>query len=252
MSTPSVTETVARQNAALQARLPFHDRQDFEAARRGLIAGLDPPRDRRRRAGRLGPRRVRASSQGDAPSTVNPSLWRQGAHGQHGLFEVVAGIYQVRGLDLSNMTFVEGDSGVIVIDPLISVETRRGRAGALPRAARRPARDRGDLHALARRPLRRGQGRDDAGRRGRRALPFSRPRLPRPRPSARTSTPAPRWPVAPATCTAPRCPRVPRARSAPGSGRPRRTGTVDADRPTADITRTGQEEWSTACASSSS
>ncbi|NED89214.1 MBL fold metallo-hydrolase, partial [Streptomyces sp. SID11233] len=42
---------------------------------------------------------------------------------QQGLFEVVEGIYQVRGLDLSNVTFVEGDTGVVVIDPLISVET---------------------------------------------------------------------------------------------------------------------------------
>ena len=42
---------------------------------------------------------------------------------KQGLFEVVEGIYQVRGLDLSNMTFVEGDTGVIVIDPLISIET---------------------------------------------------------------------------------------------------------------------------------
>ena len=42
-----------------------------------------------------------------------------------GLFEVTDGIYQVRGLDLSNMTLVEGDTGVIVIDPLISEPRRR-------------------------------------------------------------------------------------------------------------------------------
>ena len=42
---------------------------------------------------------------------------------KQGLYEVVEGIYQVRGLDLSNISFIEGDTGVIVIDPLISTET---------------------------------------------------------------------------------------------------------------------------------
>ncbi len=62
--------------------------------------------------------------EGDAPETVNPSLWRQSRLAAiHGLFEVVPGIYQARGLDLSNVTFVEGETGVLVIDPLISIET---------------------------------------------------------------------------------------------------------------------------------
>ena len=52
------------------------------------------------------------------------SLWRQSQLASiGGLFEVVPGIYQVRGLDLSNVTFVEGDEGVVVIDTLLSVET---------------------------------------------------------------------------------------------------------------------------------
>ena len=60
---------------------------------------------------------------GDCPDTVHPSLWRQSQlTAIQGLFEVTEGIYQVRGLDLSNMTLVEGDAGVIVIDPLISAE----------------------------------------------------------------------------------------------------------------------------------
>ena len=60
----------------------------------------------------------------DCPDTANPSLWRQSQLcAKQGLFEVTDGIYQVRGLDLSNMTLVEGDEGVIVIDPLISKET---------------------------------------------------------------------------------------------------------------------------------
>jgi alkyl sulfatase BDS1-like metallo-beta-lactamase superfamily hydrolase len=61
---------------------------------------------------------------GSAPDTANPSLWRQSQLlAKDGLYEVVPGIYQVRGHDLSNISFVEGDRGVIVIDPLISKET---------------------------------------------------------------------------------------------------------------------------------
>lgn len=62
----------------------------------------------------------------EAPPTVNPSLWRQARlNMNNGLFEVVEGVYQVRGFDLSNMTIVEGEGGIIVIDPLISVEAAR-------------------------------------------------------------------------------------------------------------------------------
>ena len=62
----------------------------------------------------------------EAPPTVNPSLWRQARlNMHHGLFEVAERIYQVRGFDLSNMTLVESDRGVIVIDPLISAEVAR-------------------------------------------------------------------------------------------------------------------------------
>ena len=67
---------------------------------------------------------------GDCPDTANPSLWRQGQLcANQGLYEVTDGIYQVRGLDLSNMTLVEGEQGVIVIDPLISAETAAAALG---------------------------------------------------------------------------------------------------------------------------
>lgn len=59
-----------------------------------------------------------------APPTVHPGLWRQSAlNARHGLFEVTAGIYQVRGFDISNMTLIEGATGVIVVDPLCAEET---------------------------------------------------------------------------------------------------------------------------------
>jgi alkyl sulfatase BDS1-like metallo-beta-lactamase superfamily hydrolase len=64
------------------------------------------------------------SSPPTPPTTVNPSLWRQSSLvAQQGLFEVVPGVYQVRGFDLSIISFVEGQRGIIVIDPLISTET---------------------------------------------------------------------------------------------------------------------------------
>ncbi|WP_211360343.1 alkyl/aryl-sulfatase [Actinocorallia herbida] len=60
---------------------------------------------------------------GACPETVNPSLWRQSQlTAKHGLFQVAHGIYQVRGFDLSNVTFIEGERGVVVVDPLLSVE----------------------------------------------------------------------------------------------------------------------------------
>ncbi len=61
-----------------------------------------------------------------APDTVNPSLWRQAQLARKGgLFKVVDRIYQVRNHDISNLTIIEGDSGLILMDPLISAETAR-------------------------------------------------------------------------------------------------------------------------------
>src|SRR5262249_51976388 len=62
----------------------------------------------------------------EAPPTVNPSLWRQARlNMHHGLYQVTDRVYQVRGFDISNMTLIEGERGVIVIDPLISAEVAR-------------------------------------------------------------------------------------------------------------------------------
>ncbi len=104
--------------------LPLDDRSDFADADRGLLGSLEPcvVTDA---AGRVVWDNDAYAFLDDAcPDTAHPSLWRQGQLvAKHGLYEVCAGIYQVRGLDLSNMTLVEGDTGVIVIDPLISAET---------------------------------------------------------------------------------------------------------------------------------
>jgi alkyl sulfatase BDS1-like metallo-beta-lactamase superfamily hydrolase len=119
------TDATRRRNDELRRELPFHDTRDFEDARRGFIATLSPGVIRATDGRPVWDlESFGFASAEDAPATVNPSLWRQfRLLAFHGLFEVVPGIYQVRGLDLSNITFVEGDEGVIVIDPLISAET---------------------------------------------------------------------------------------------------------------------------------
>ena len=109
----------------------LNDRTDFDNADRGFI-------------GKLTPGVVKTADgrvvwdidefadllHGDAPATVNPSLWRQSKlTAKQGLYEVTAGIYQVRDLDMSNMTLVEGDAGVVMIDPLISTEVAAAALG---------------------------------------------------------------------------------------------------------------------------
>ena len=104
--------------------LPFEDRTDFEDADRGLIRSLDPGVVKDAAGRVVWDNDAWAFLHEECPGTANPSLWRQSQLcARQGLFEVTEGIYQVRGLDLSNMTIVEGDRGVIVIDPLISTET---------------------------------------------------------------------------------------------------------------------------------
>ncbi|WP_136707637.1 alkyl sulfatase dimerization domain-containing protein [Agromyces sp. H66] len=124
MQQNDATEAIRSQQRELAASLPFDDRRDVDAAERGFIAALEPGLVHDSEGNVVWDADEFGFIGGDAPDTVNPSLWRQSALvSKQGLFEVVEGIYQVRGLDLSNVTFVEGDSGVIVIDPLISKET---------------------------------------------------------------------------------------------------------------------------------
>ncbi|GHB51849.1 alkyl sulfatase [Streptomyces viridiviolaceus] len=116
--TPSPTHTES---------LPYDDRTDFADADRGFIAAytggpITTP------SGRIAwdtdAHRFLADADEAPPTTVDPSLWRQARLlSRQGLYEVTTRIYQIRGLDLSNMTIVEGDTGIIVIDPLTSAET---------------------------------------------------------------------------------------------------------------------------------
>ena len=107
--------------------LPFDDTADFDDAARGFLGTIEQAKitsAQGRVVWSLEP--YGFMSDETAPATVNPSLWRQARlNMHHGLFEVVAGVYQVRGLDIANMTLIEGDSGVIVVDTLTSIEGAR-------------------------------------------------------------------------------------------------------------------------------
>ncbi|MGV9288881.1 alkyl/aryl-sulfatase [Streptomyces sp. NPDC003719] len=105
------------------AHRPADDDQDLADADRGFVARLRPGVVRDAAGRTVWDADAYAFLDGDCPPTANPSLWRQSRlTARQGLYEVVPGVYQVRGLDLSNITFVEGDRGVLVIDPLISAE----------------------------------------------------------------------------------------------------------------------------------
>lgn len=99
------------------------DRRDYDAAERGFIAALVPGVITNDAGKVVWDIDEYAFVQGACPPTAHPYLWRQAQlNAKQGLFEVVPGIYQVRALDLSNMTIVEGDKGILVIDPLVSCE----------------------------------------------------------------------------------------------------------------------------------
>ncbi|WP_137874190.1 alkyl sulfatase dimerization domain-containing protein [Rhodococcus sp. Q] len=116
--------SIEAQHAESTRALPFSDTQDFEDAQRGLIASLEPGIVRNDAGETVWNSDAFAFLSEECPDTVHPSLWRQSQLcAMQGLYEVADGIYQIRGLDLSNMTLVEGDTGVVVIDPLISEET---------------------------------------------------------------------------------------------------------------------------------
>ena len=124
-NTPPSGFTVAL-NAAVRERLPLGDPQDFEDARRGLIASDPELRVAGPGGGLIWDMGAYGFIEGDPPPSVNPSLWRQALlNNIHGLFEVTKGVYQLRGYDLANMSLIEGETGWIVVDPLTAEETAR-------------------------------------------------------------------------------------------------------------------------------
>ena len=116
----------ATNNTAVLQHLPFSDRTDYESVSRGLIA---PFKGQVKDAAGKVIWDIPAYdflAKDQAPASVNPSLWRLAQLSAHaGLFEVSPKIYQVRGLDVANMTIIEGDDGLIIIDPLTMAETAK-------------------------------------------------------------------------------------------------------------------------------
>ncbi|KOV60551.1 alkyl/aryl-sulfatase [Streptomyces sp. MMG1121] len=101
----------------------WDDERDFADAGRGFVARLEPGVVRDAGGRVVWDADAYGFLEQECPPSAHPSLWRQsGLVARQGLYEVVPGIYQVRGLDLSNITFVEGERGVVVVDPLISAE----------------------------------------------------------------------------------------------------------------------------------
>lgn len=122
------TEETKAANEKLLNELPFSDTSNFDDAKRGLIAPLPSELIKGQSGNSIwNPQQYSFITEGaPAPDTVNPSLWRQSQLiNISGLFEVTDGIYQVRNLDLSNMTIIEGDEGITVVDPLVSEETAK-------------------------------------------------------------------------------------------------------------------------------
>ncbi|HEY5071195.1 MAG TPA: alkyl sulfatase dimerization domain-containing protein [Caulobacteraceae bacterium] len=123
MEPKPATAATRQVQATASAGLPEGSDADFADARRGFI-GTIPDGKIVDEAGRVfWDMSAFAFEAGDGPvpDTVHPGLWRQAQlNSIHGLFEVARGIYQVRNFDLSNITFIEGEKGWIVVDPLIS------------------------------------------------------------------------------------------------------------------------------------
>ncbi len=124
LANPATTHTV-ESNRSAGALINFDDVSDFERAQRGLIATHETGRIE------LDGRAVWDTASHDflregkpAPETVHPGLWRQGKlNAIHGLFEVAEGVWQARGYDISNITFLETPNGWLIIDPLTTSST---------------------------------------------------------------------------------------------------------------------------------
>jgi alkyl sulfatase BDS1-like metallo-beta-lactamase superfamily hydrolase len=118
-------------NKQVLTQLPFDNTQDFIDARKGFIAPLAHNGIIKNKAGDIvwdlaQYDFVKDTNHDENPDTVNPSLWRQARLLTHaGLYKVAPRVYQIRSADISNMTIIEGKSGLIIIDVLLSTETAR-------------------------------------------------------------------------------------------------------------------------------
>ncbi len=115
-----------KSNDDLLDYLPFADKTDYENARKGFIATIESGEIKDANGNVIYSMKQYDFIKGDAPSTTNPSLWRQSElNSINGLFKVTDGVYQIRGFDLANMSLIEGEEGWIIVDPLLSPETAK-------------------------------------------------------------------------------------------------------------------------------
>ena len=120
------TQATKEAQAQVLTSLPFDNTEDFNLAKRGLIARPDPLIIKGDNGEIIWDMSGLDYLNGPRPDTVNPSLWRQAQlNAIYGLFQVTDRIYQIRGFDLANMTLIEGDTGWIIVDPLTATETVR-------------------------------------------------------------------------------------------------------------------------------
>ena len=136
---PSPTQTVSstlpkpaepatiQYNAELANALPFADRQDFTDAQRGFVASLPNVTILAETGTPVWTLKgYEFLQQKDPPPSINPSLWRMAQlNMNNGLFKVTDRVFQIRGFDMSNMTIIEGDTGLILIDPLQTAQTSK-------------------------------------------------------------------------------------------------------------------------------
>ena len=121
--TKPATQYTIDANEQVYALLDFEDERELENAQRGLIAAPDTLEIVTEDGKVVWSQDAYAFLEEDAPNTANPSLWRNAQLNHiYGLFEVMDGIYQVRGYAMSNITFIKGNTGWIIYDPLMTVE----------------------------------------------------------------------------------------------------------------------------------
>ena len=122
----AASEFTIASNQKFSESLDLDNQQDFEDATRGLVASAPADIITNSYGQKVWDASAYDFIQGDAPDTVNPSLWRQAKlNNIRGLFKVDEGIYQLRGFDLANTTLIKGQSGWIVVDPLTTLETTK-------------------------------------------------------------------------------------------------------------------------------
>ena len=124
MSETAASDSTLAHNQQFIENLDLGNQQDFEDANRGLVARAPNDELVNQQGDIIWNPGSYSFITGDAPDTVNPSLWRQAKlNNIRGLFKVEEGIYQLRGFDLANTTLIQSDNGWIIVDPLTTLET---------------------------------------------------------------------------------------------------------------------------------